>query len=225
VVTDAVRNHPGAPLTVVVERNGHHQALTVTPANGRVEHEHGVVAPSGTAPFGVIGVSFGEPVQRSSPLRAVVSTPENLWNLTWASAVGVGHLFSPNAISQRFNEVSNAKAADRAAADGTRTESIVGVVNTATQAAQAGIGQFLSILIVINVFFGVFNLFPMLPLDGGHVAIAIYEKIRTGRRRVAYHADAAKLLPFTWAMVTLLAIVVVPALLTDILHPMANPFG
>ncbi len=225
VVADAVRRHPGVPLTLVVEQDGRRRTLTVTPANGRVDHERGVVAPSGTAPFGVIGVSFGEPVQSVNPLRALVSTPENLWNLTWSSVVGVGHIFSPSAITQRFNEVSSAKAADQAAADGTRTESIVGVVNTANQAAQAGIGQFLSILIVVNVFFGVFNLFPMLPLDGGHVAIAVYEKIRTGRRRVAYHADAAKLLPFTWAMLTLLGIVVVPALLTDILHPMANPFG
>ena len=39
------------------------------------------------------------------------------------------------------------------------------------------------ILISINVFVGIFNLFPMLPFDGGHVAIAVYEKIRTGRRR------------------------------------------
>ena len=101
----------------------------------------------------------------------------------------------------------------------------MGVVQTATDAVQAGLGEFLYILIVINVFFGIFNLFPMLPLDGGHVAIAVYEKIRTGRRKVMYHADVAKLMPFTWLMLMFLAILVVPALLTDILHPMANPFG
>ena len=65
----------------------------------------------------------------------------------------------------------------------------------------------------------------MLPLDGGHVAIAVYERIRTGRRRVAYHADAAKLMPLTWATLALIGIIVLPALLTDILHPAANPFG
>ena len=36
---------------------------------------------------------------------------------------------------------------------------------------------------------------PMLPLDGGHVAIAVYERIRTRRGRPYYHADIAKLLP------------------------------
>ena len=94
--------------------------------------------------------------------------------------------------------MTSAKAANQAAANGTRAQSIVGIVQTATDAAQAGIGDFLYILIVINIFFGIFNLFPMLPLDGGHVAIAVYEKIRTGRRKVMYHADVAKLMPFTW---------------------------
>ena len=46
----------------------------------------------------------------------------------------------------------------------------------------------------------------MLPLDGGHVAIAIYEKIRTGRRKVLYHADVAKLMPFTWVFMLFLAV-------------------
>ena len=83
----------------------------------------------------------------------------------------------------------------------------------------------LLILISINLFVGIFNLFPMLPLDGGHVAIAVYEKIRTGRCKVMYHADVAKLMPFTWLMLTFLGVLFATSLLTDILHPMANPFG
>ena len=138
---------------------------------------------------------------------------------------GIGHLFSPSGVSQRFDQVTSAKAANQAAADGTRAQSIVGIGATATDALQAGVGDYLYILIVINIFFGVFNLFPMLPLDGGHVAIAIYEKIRTGRRKVLYHADVAKLMPFTWLFMLFLAVLIVPAFLTDILHPMANPFG
>jgi membrane-associated protease RseP (regulator of RpoE activity) len=65
----------------------------------------------------------------------------------------------------------------------------------------------------------------MLPLDGGHVAIAVYEKIRTGRRTVKYHADVAKLMPFTWLMLMFLGVLFTTALVGDILHPMANPFG
>ncbi|MGB7053654.1 MAG: site-2 protease family protein, partial [Acidimicrobiales bacterium] len=107
----------------------------------------------------------------------------------------------------------------------TRVESIVGAARTAVQAAQAGVGDLLVILISINVFVGIFNLFPMLPLDGGHVAIAVYERIRSGRRSVAYHADAAKLLPFAWLMIAFLGVLFATTLLNDLIHPLANPFG
>ncbi len=65
----------------------------------------------------------------------------------------------------------------------------------------------------------------MLPLDGGHVAIAVYERIRSAGSRVRYHADVSKLLPYTWALVAFLGILFTTSLLTDLLHPQANPFG
>jgi membrane-associated protease RseP (regulator of RpoE activity) len=104
-------------------------------------------------------------------------------------------------------------------------ESLPGAVRTATQAAQAGIGDLLVILVSINLFVGVFNLFPLLPLDGGHVAIAVYEKLRTGRRTVLYHADVAKLMPLTWMMLAFLGVLFGTSLLNDIIHPASNPFG
>ncbi len=224
-LTTAIHDHPGQPLTVVVDRHGRPRTLTVTPANGRSLHEKDSAPPPGTAPFGLIGVSLGSPVQTRSALSALTSTGAELGRFAWASVAGVGHLFSPSGVTQRLDQVTSAKAANQAAANGTRAQSIVGIVQTATDAAHAGIGDFLYILIVINIFFGIFNLFPMLPLDGGHVAIAVYEKIRTGRRKVMYHADVAKLMPFTWLFLMFLALLVVPAFLTDVFHPMANPFG
>ena len=55
-------------MTVVVDRHGSERTLTVTPANGRTEHEQDSVSPPGTAPYGIIGVSLGWPVQTRSPL-------------------------------------------------------------------------------------------------------------------------------------------------------------
>jgi len=221
----AIHDHPGRPVTLVVDRNGADHTLVVTPANGRTAHENGVTAPPGTAAFGLIGVSFGSPVERVGPLRAVASSGSEFVHIAWASMVGVAHLFSPAGVAQRFDQVSSAKAASQATANGTRVQSIVGVVQTARDAAQAGIGSLLTILIVINLFFGIFNLFPMLPLDGGHVAIAVYEKIRTGRRAVRYQADVTRLMPVTWAFVLFLFVLFSTALLNDIIHPIGNPFG
>jgi membrane-associated protease RseP (regulator of RpoE activity) len=224
-LTSAIHTHPDQPVTVVVSRDGRRKTLTVIPANGRALPEHGAPVPSGSAPYGIIGVSLGSPVQRSTPLHALASTGSDLEHFTWASIVGVGHLFSPNSVAQRFNQVTSSQAANQAAANGTRVSSIYGAGRVAVQAAQAGVGDLLLILLSINLFVGIFNLFPMLPLDGGHVAIAVYEKIRTGRRRVKYHADVAKLMPFTWLMLMFLGVLFATSLLTDILHPMANPFG
>ena len=221
-LTSVIEGHPGVPVTVVVDRGAQRKTLTVTPVNGRTHPETGASVPEGSAPYGIIGVSLGPPTQRVSPLDSLGSAGANLGHLMWASVVGVGHLFSPGGVSHQFDQVTSAKAASTAAANGTRVTSIVGVVQVATQAAQTGIGNLLYILILINVFFGIFNLFPMLPLDGGHVAIAVYEKIRTGRRTVMYHADVAKLMPFAWLMLLILGIIILPALLTDILHPVTG---
>ena len=224
-LTSIIRNHPDVPITLVVSRHGARHIVPVTPADGRAVHERGVTAPAGTVPFGVIGVSLGPPVETVGPLTGLVDTTTGLAHYSLASVVGVGHLFSPSATVHRFSLVTDARAASQAASDGTRVESVVGAVQTARDAVHAGIGDLLVILVAINLFVGIFNLFPMLPLDGGHVAIAVYEKFRSGRSKVRYHADVTKLLPFAWATVGFLGVLFATTLLTDILHPMSNPFG
>jgi membrane-associated protease RseP (regulator of RpoE activity) len=98
-------------------------------------------------------------------------------------------------------------------------------VRTAVQGAQAGAGSLLEVLIALNIFIGIANMLPMLPLDGGHVAIALYERIRTRRGRPYYQADAAKLVPVAYAFIILLILLVSSAAYLDITHPVANPFG
>jgi membrane-associated protease RseP (regulator of RpoE activity) len=105
-----------------------------------------------------------------------------------------------------------------------RPESIIGVVNTATQAAQAGVLTFVEVFISINIFIGLLNLLPMLPLDGGHVVIAGYEWIRTRRGRPRYQADVAKMMPVAYAFVAFLLLLVSTSVYLDLTHPIANPF-
>lgn len=224
VLTRAIQSHPDQPVPVVVDRGGRRLTLTVTPANGRTVHEPGASAPAGSAPYGVIGVDLGSPTVTTNPFHAIGSTVVDLGHFTWATISGVANLFSPSSISSRFHQVTNAKAAGQAAANGTRVESIVGAVGTGGQAVKAGIGDTLIFLVSINLFLGVFNMFPMLPLDGGHVVIAVYEKIRTRSRKILYHADVTKLMPFTWLMLAFLAVLFATSLLNDLLHPLANPF-
>ena len=65
----------------------------------------------------------------------------------------------------------------------------------------------------------VFNLLPLLPLDGGHIAVATYERVRSRRGRF-YHADFAKLLPLTYLVVALMVSLMLFTGLRDIVDPL-----
>ncbi|MDP8936239.1 MAG: site-2 protease family protein, partial [Actinomycetota bacterium] len=93
----------------------------------------------------------------------------------------------------------------------------------AGQAADSGYFNLVYLLVVLNLFVGIFNLVPLLPLDGGHMAIATYERLRSrhGRR---YHADVSKMMPVALTVVAILVLIGVSALYLDITDPVENPF-
>ena len=64
----------------------------------------------------------------------------------------------------------------------------------------------------------------MLPLDGGHVMIAIYERIRS-RKHKPYHADVTKLMPVAYVFLIALLLLGLGALYLNILHPVTLPKG
>lgn len=109
---------------------------------------------------------------------------------------------------------------DQSHPDENRILSIYGVARIGAEAASDGVAPVLVLVIYVNVFIGVFNLLPLLPLDGGHVVVATYERLRSfGGRR--HEVDAARLLPLTYAVVALLLLVGGVALVRDILDPVS----
>ena len=80
----------------------------------------------------------------------------------------------------------------------------------------------LILFISINIFLGVVNLVPLLPFDGGHAVIAVYEKIQElrQRRQSRYFTDVAKLLPLTYAVVVLMGLIFITTTYLDIASPM-----
>ena len=104
--------------------------------------------------------------------------------------------------------------------DENRILSIYGVARIGAEVASDGAADVLVLLVFVNIFIGVFNLLPLPPLDGGHVAVATYERIRSfGGRR--HQVDAARLLPLTYAVVALLLLIGGVALVRDILDPVS----
>jgi membrane-associated protease RseP (regulator of RpoE activity) len=211
-----IGSHAGVPLTIVVERGNPARpvTLTVTPAR-----------PSGSTKKddARIGIFIGDKTVPVAPIHALGTAAAGIARVTDGTLSALGSKFSPHGLDSFFSQLGNAKAADAAAKTDSRPVSIVGAVRVATQGAQGGAADLIEVLVTIIIGVGIINLVPMLPLDGGHVLVAVYERIRS-RKGKPYHADVTKLTPVASAFVLFLIVFVAAAVFLDIAHPIANPF-
>ena len=205
-----IRAKPGQPMTFVVVRDGRELTLTATPAGVNPEGEE----------VGFVGIGSKVEVETVGPVVAVGRSVEDLGRLTVGSIKALGAFFSPSSLSDYGDQLIGGGSKEDEEA---RPVSVVGVVRIADQAAESGLFEFLAILVMINIFVAVFNMVPLLPLDGGHIAIATYERIRS-RHGKRYHADVQKLLPLTAAVVMFLVILGLTSVWLDIVNPVGNPF-
>jgi membrane-associated protease RseP (regulator of RpoE activity) len=223
-LTDAIRGSTGRAVHLTVDRSGQTLSLTVVPEAGHtLSNGSEALGASGASSHGIIGIEQVTPLTPEGPVRALGTAAVTVGRVTSATVTGLGHLFSAHGLSSFFDQVTNGKVAAQAANNPTtaeRPQSIVGIGQLAVHAEQQGIYWLLNLLIAVNIAFAILNMLPMLPLDGGHVAIAVYERIRTRRGRPFYQADVARLLPVVYAFVAVLLVVVGSAVFLDISHPL-----
>jgi len=233
-----VNKHPGHALSFVVERNGHDLTLRVTPVDGRhvVEEIGGervrAANPAGPAK-GVIGVELTNVRNVSvGPFTAIGHAGREFGSLFSQTFSGLAQVFSLHGLSNFAHQVAAAGNSQGSGTSGTSGNgsgggtilSIVGAVQIGAQAARQDVAELLVLLAAINLFVGIVNLFPMLPLDGGHVAIAIYERLRSRKGR-SYHADVAKLMPVAYVFLLFVVLVGLGALYMNIVNPAHLPGG
>jgi membrane-associated protease RseP (regulator of RpoE activity) len=103
--------------------------------------------------------------------------------------------------------------------------SVVGASRLGGEAVQNNAWQiFLYLLITLNFFVGIFNLLPILPVDGGHIAIAWFEKVRSwlyarlGRPDPG-RVDYLKLMPITYAIIFIFGGFTLLTIAADIVNP------
>ncbi|MHB1508704.1 MAG: M50 family metallopeptidase [Acidimicrobiales bacterium] len=226
----------GRSLKVVVRRRGHLVHLAVTPApttvtscvSGVVEHHT----------KGEIGVELSVTREATyGPFGSVPRSASELGSLFHATFSGLGSFFSLSGLRAFGHQVVSAGSANSSPAKGCagagagggnsgagggsssgQIVSILGAVQLGSQLYSLGLSSLFIFLAFINLFVGVVNLVPMLPLDGGHVAIAVYERIRSRRGR-PYHADVAKLMPFAYVFLAFVLVLGIGALYSNILQP------
>ena len=109
--------------------------------------------------------------------------------------------------------------------------SVVGAGRVAGEVSSAHeipiMDRFVTLLMLLgglNLFVGMFNFVPLLPLDGGHIAGALYEAVRRGIARVLRrpdpgYFDVAKLLPVAYVMAAAIMVMSVVLIYADIVVP------
>ncbi len=212
----------GKPLTLGVERDGHLLELRATPASGKGVKVQGVKL----ADHGYIGVSVESATASVSLLSSPGKALSTMWQVTTAEVAGIGHLFSPTGVNSVVHQVTNSKDATAAASNpaaNPRPVSIIGISNIGAQVTKDGLAPLLLFLVTINIIFALLNMLPMIPLDGGHVAVATYEWIRTRKGGAYYRADITKLFPVAALFIAFLAFFVFAGVYLDITHPLQIP--
>ena len=207
-----------------------HRPAAVTVVRGgdtvRLEGTIGASPRDGTSGFLGVGPELAPP-SRANPISGLARSLADFGLVVRASAEGIAGLFSLQGLDGLLGplvdfEPAEVSTGEVGGADPNRVVSVVGVARIGGSLGEADVAALLSFLAYLNVFFGVLNLFPLLPLDGGHVVIATYERLRSfGGRR--YQADVAKMLPAAYVFVIVLVTVGLVALSRDIVDPLSIP--
>ncbi|MGX5697602.1 M50 family metallopeptidase [Agromyces soli] len=227
--TEIIRDHADEPLVFVVERAGAERTVTVTPmlseryvldANGEV-----VVGADGepeTTSAGFVGISPASERVAQSPTAVFTAVGQNI---TGVAGIVVN-------LPQRLVDVANA-AFGPGERDPNGPISVVGVGRVAGEIATIDTipvvdkaAGMIGILASLNIALFVFNLIPLLPLDGGHIAGALWEGLRRSwarlfRRPDPGPVDLAKLMPLTMGVVVVLGAMSALLIYADLVKPVS----
>jgi membrane-associated protease RseP (regulator of RpoE activity) len=208
-----VKAHAGEPVRLTVHRGDRDLTLTVVPTR--------VVRPSTKTPIGAIGVSVGPHyvTDHLGPGGVVKETGTTIKLLVTGTVQTLTH---------KLGTISKVYSPDR---DPSGFIGVVGAGRISGEIAQSEISlgervQGLILLLAgLNLFVGIFNLLPLLPLDGGHIAVVWFEAARDRIRRLRGYTgelqrvDMNKLMPLTFAVVLLFAGFTLFLLGADIVNP------
>jgi membrane-associated protease RseP (regulator of RpoE activity) len=211
-LTKLIQSSVGKQLDMTVLRHGQlKQLLPVPVSRSGVQLKGGQQLGPAPAGSGFLGIAES-PIVHSS-LGQSLSRAGGAWVHIGALTLGAfGHLFTLNGVHNYFHMLSSQKAASTS---NVRFSSPVGIVRDLHQSTQTGLPEVLWLIAAINLSIGIFNLLPIFPLDGGHVAVALYEGVRSRRRR-RYHADVAKMLPLVYLGLAIIVFLGASALFLDL---------
>ena len=139
----------------------------------------------------LIGFGFGASAKHYGAFAAAGTALGEMWGITAHTLTNISHAFTSAKVRHEFS-------------------SIVGITVATQEAVTAGAGYALVIVGFVSLALAIVNLFPFLPLDGGHVLWSLAEKVR-GRR-----VSLAAMWRFSSVGIVLLAFLVINGVSNDI---------
>jgi membrane-associated protease RseP (regulator of RpoE activity) len=207
-IGEALSDRVGQPTTIVVERDGGTATVTAVPKER-----------SSSDKSGIIGVSVGQSVSsyRSfNPIEAVPESFSTIGQMTRDTGAGIGRLFSPDGIERYSRNFTGDAPKQGTPAENERPRSIVGIVDIGGDLVGGNVWSLLFLLGAINLIVALFNLIPLLPFDGGHAAVVIYEQAASKIRGREVRADFRKLVPVTALVLVVFLTLGLSAMFLDI---------
>ena len=196
----AVSDRPGESVDIGLIRSG--EGVTVTAVLAEREVDGEVVGFLGVAP------EYLEIAEEYTILEAAGVAGEWSGIITREAYGFLWRLVQP----QNLVQLAGAFVGNDVDAD-IRPVSIVGLAQAGSQADALGLDNLLFLLAALNIVLGSLNVLPLYPLDGGHFAVALYEKI------VGREADIRRLVPVAAAVIALFVFLGLAAVTLDIVRP------
>jgi membrane-associated protease RseP (regulator of RpoE activity) len=219
-MTKAVRATPPGPATLRYQRDGRTATATIQlAAVQRPPLDNPEGAPSTVSAMGV-GLKVLVPATVTyGPVEAVGATGAFTGDLAVATVQAIQRV--PEKVPALVRSLSGGER------DASTPISVVGASRLGGEAAANGLWEvFVMLFISLNFFVGVFNLLPLLPVDGGHIAIAWFEKARSwfyarlGRPDPG-RVDYFRLMPVTYAVILIGGAFTLLTITADIVNPIS----
>jgi membrane-associated protease RseP (regulator of RpoE activity) len=218
-LTNAIRAQKPGSVPFQVVRDGVSQTVPVTLLSAQrppVDNPNGALTEVAVAGVGW-DTSSVPPIIKYNAVSAVPATGDYAWYLVKGTFSAIGRV--PGRVPALWHSITGGQR------DPNTPISVVGASRIGGEALQHGVPEvFLSVFIALNVFIGIFNLLPLLPVDGGHIAIAWFEKVRSWlyarlRRPDPGRVDYYKLMPLTYAVILIGGAFTLLTVTADIVNP------
>lgn len=204
----------GSEMHFVVLRDGKKVTINAAPAYNADSKRY------------MLGIITALGTERDSFTKSLSESSRATWILTKESVKSL--IAIPSKVPQLVRETFMHEKRD--------PNGLVGVVGAARVSGQAvgseklnnneRLATFILLVASLNIFVGLFNLLPILPLDGGHMAVAIADEVRALVARIRRKPrpapiDVNVLTPITGVVVVLLGILTVLLVVADIINPIS----